>query len=64
MWHDNCEISAAEAVAEMIFAGMLGASVIYATEKSHESLDRSVNALINYLGSLAPKGPGGDRKKS
>jgi len=53
-----------EAVAEMIFAGMLGASVIYGTEKSHESLDRSLNALINYLGSLAPKGPGEDRKKS
>jgi len=42
------------AVAEMIFAGMLGASVIYGTEKSHESLDRSINALINYLESLAP----------
>jgi TetR/AcrR family transcriptional repressor of nem operon len=53
-----------EAVAEMIFAGMLGASVIYGTEKSHESLDRSVNALIGYLGSLAPKGHCDHNKKS
>jgi AcrR family transcriptional regulator len=52
-----------EAVAEMIFSGMLGASVIYGAEKSHESLDRSVNALINYLGSLAPPGPGADGEK-
>ena len=42
------------AVAEMIFAGMIGASVIYGTEKSHDSLDRSINALISYLKSLAP----------
>jgi len=43
-----------EAVTEMIFSGMLGASVIYGTEKSFDSLDRSVNALIDYLDSLAP----------
>ncbi len=42
------------AVAEMIFAGMIGASVIYGTEKSHDSLDRSINALMSYLKSLAP----------
>jgi TetR/AcrR family transcriptional repressor of nem operon len=42
------------AVAEMMFAGMIGASVIYGTEKSHDSLDRSINALIGYLESLAP----------
>jgi TetR/AcrR family transcriptional repressor of nem operon len=43
-----------EAVAEMIFLGMIGASVIYGTEKSHDSLDRSINTLIDYLKSVAP----------
>jgi len=43
-----------EAVTEMIFSGMLGASVIYGTEKSSSSLNRSMNALIDYLDSLAP----------
>ena len=43
-----------ETVTEMIFSGMLGASVIYGTEKSSESLDRCINALIDYLKNLAP----------
>jgi hypothetical protein len=43
-----------EAVTEMIFSGMLGASVIYGTEKSYVSLHQSINALIDYLDSLAP----------
>jgi AcrR family transcriptional regulator len=43
-----------EAVTEMIFSGMLGASVIYGTEKSSESLDRCINALIDYLNNLTP----------
>jgi TetR/AcrR family transcriptional regulator, transcriptional repressor for nem operon len=43
-----------EAVTEMIFSGMLGASVIYGTEKSQASLNRCINTLINYLDSLAP----------
>jgi hypothetical protein len=43
-----------EAVTEMIFSGMLGASVIYGTEKSSASLNRCINALINYLDSLRP----------
>ena len=42
-----------EAVTEMIFAGMLGASVIYDMEKSAASLDKSVNSLIDYLKRLA-----------
>ncbi len=42
------------AVTEMIFSGMLGASVIYGTEKSSASLNRCINALIEYLDSLAP----------
>jgi TetR/AcrR family transcriptional repressor of nem operon len=40
------------AVTEMLFAGMLGASVIYGVDKSTESLDRSIKALIDYLGKL------------
>ncbi len=42
-----------EAVTEMIFAGMLGASVIYDMEKSAASLDKSINSLIDYLKRLA-----------
>jgi len=41
-----------EAVTEMIFAGMLGASVIYGTEKTSLSIDQCFNALIDYLESL------------
>ena len=36
-------------LAEMLFAGMLGASVIYGLDKSAETLDRSINTLIDYL---------------
>lgn len=43
-----------EAVTEMIFSGMLGASVIYGTEKSEAVLDRCIKALIDYLDSLSP----------
>ncbi len=43
------------AVTEMIFSGMLGASVIYGTEKSSLTLDQCINALIQYLDSLAPQ---------
>ncbi len=42
-----------EEVTEMIFSGMLGAAVIYGAEKSFDSLDRSIKALIGYLDSLA-----------
>jgi TetR/AcrR family transcriptional repressor of nem operon len=44
----------AEALTEMIFSGMLGASVIYGTAKSSEGLDRCINSLIDYLESLRP----------
>ncbi len=39
----------------MIFSGMLGASVIYGTDKSSASLDKCINALLDYLDSLGPK---------
>ncbi len=42
------------AVTEMLFAGMVGASVIYGVNKSTDSLDKSINALINYLEGLKP----------
>jgi TetR/AcrR family transcriptional repressor of nem operon len=44
-----------EEVTEMIFSGMLGASVIYGTKKSSASLDNCISALVNYLNSLGPK---------
>jgi TetR/AcrR family transcriptional regulator, transcriptional repressor for nem operon len=44
-----------EEVTEMIFSGMLGASVIYGTKKSSASLDNCINALVNYLDGLGPK---------
>jgi TetR/AcrR family transcriptional repressor of nem operon len=43
-----------EAVTEMIFSGMLGASVIYGTGKSSKSIDQCINSLIDYLESLKP----------
>jgi len=43
-----------EAVTEMLFAGMIGASVIYGVDKSPDSLDRSIGALISYLEKLGP----------
>jgi AcrR family transcriptional regulator len=42
----------AQSLSEMIFAGMLGASVIYGAEKSAASLDLCINALIDYLDTL------------
>ena len=43
-----------EALTEMVFAGMMGASVIYGTEKSTTCLDKSINALIDSLDRLRP----------
>jgi TetR/AcrR family transcriptional repressor of nem operon len=40
------------AITEMLFAGMLGASVIYRVDKSTKSVDRSINSLIDYLEKL------------
>jgi len=41
------------AVAEMIFAGMLGASVIYGVDKSASALDQRIDYLIEVLDGLA-----------
>jgi TetR/AcrR family transcriptional repressor of nem operon len=48
------ETVSTSAVTEMLFAGMLGASVIYGVDKSTDSLDRSINTLIDYLEKLKP----------
>ncbi|MCK8603583.1 TetR/AcrR family transcriptional regulator [Desulfoferrobacter suflitae] len=42
------------AVTEMIFAGMLGATIIYGMEKSPANLDKTINALLDYLRRLSP----------
>ena len=42
-----------EDVADMIFSGMLGASVTYGMDRSIENLDRTINSLIGYVRSLA-----------
>jgi AcrR family transcriptional regulator len=36
-------------VAEMIFSGILGACVVYTSDKSTENLDRNIKGLINFL---------------
>jgi hypothetical protein len=43
------------AVAEMIFAGMVGASVIYGVDKSASALDQRIDYLIEVLDGLAPE---------
>ncbi len=40
------------AITEMLFSGMLGASVIYGVDKSRQSVDSSIDALIDYLEGL------------
>ncbi len=44
-----------ETVTEMIFAGMLGASILHGMEKSSLSLDQTINSLIAFLDGLAPR---------
>lgn len=42
------------AVTEMLFAGMLGATVMYGMDKSTVNLDRSIDSLIDYLEKMKP----------
>lgn len=42
---------------EMIFSGMIGSSVLFGVEKSTITLDRSINALIDYLNEVRVKDP-------
>lgn len=41
-----------DVMSEIIFNSMLGASIGYSTDKSLEKLDRSISALIAFLGTL------------
>ena len=43
-----------QAVTEMIFAGILGATVIYGVDKSSTKLDQTINSLLDYLNRLGP----------
>jgi TetR/AcrR family transcriptional repressor of nem operon len=42
-----------EDVADIIFSGMLGASVMYGMDRSTGKLHRTIDSLIEYVGSLA-----------
>ena len=42
----------ANTIAEIIFNGMLGASVSYSLDKSYDALNESINSLIDYLAKL------------
>ena len=42
-------------VTEMIFSGMIGSSVLYGADKSTVILDRSINALLDYLNEIRSK---------
>ncbi|MGB6011722.1 MAG: TetR/AcrR family transcriptional regulator [Desulfobacterales bacterium] len=42
------------AITEMLFAGMLGATVMYGVDKSDVNLNRSINTLIDYLERMKP----------
>ena len=53
---DDCQNAGAlnpvvntETLAEMLFSGMVGSSVLYGVGKSSERLDKSINSLIEYL---------------
>jgi hypothetical protein len=41
-----------KAVSQTLFAGMLGASVLYGVEKDDLVLDRAINSLIDYVQQL------------
>jgi hypothetical protein len=42
-----------EEITEMLFSGMLGASLMYGASKSRKDLDRTIKALISYLQKLS-----------
>jgi TetR/AcrR family transcriptional repressor of nem operon len=43
-----------DAVTEMIFSGILGATIAYSMDKSPLNADRTINAMLDYLQRLAP----------
>jgi Tetracyclin repressor-like, C-terminal domain len=46
------------AVTEMIFSGILGATISYGMEKSPANADRTINALLDYLSRWRPSRQG------
>jgi TetR/AcrR family transcriptional regulator, transcriptional repressor for nem operon len=42
-------------VSEILFSGLLGASVVYGMDKSGRQLDKNINSLIDYLKSIEKK---------
>jgi hypothetical protein len=42
-----------DAVAETLFAGMLGTSVLYGVDKNDSILDQSIDSLIEYMNFLS-----------
>ncbi|MDR3567759.1 MAG: TetR/AcrR family transcriptional regulator [Syntrophobacteraceae bacterium] len=46
-----------DAAAALIFAGVLGVTVIYGVDKSSETLDLTIASLCDYLDRLSPNGP-------
>jgi TetR/AcrR family transcriptional regulator, transcriptional repressor for nem operon len=47
----GCDVNTG-AVTEMLFSGILGATVIYGIDKSSQSLDDAINPLIDYVENL------------
>ncbi len=47
-----------KAVTEMLFAGMLGVTIIHGMEKSPANVDKTINALLDYLDRLGPSTTG------
>ena len=45
-----------DTITEVIFNGMLGASVSYSADKSYQALDNSIRALISYLDQFKSQG--------
>jgi len=45
-----------EAVSELLFSGMIGASVVYGMQKTDETLRKAINPLIEYVHSLETPG--------
>ena len=41
-----------DAITEIIFNGMLGASLSYSVDRSRDALDKAINALIDYLNNI------------
>ena len=45
-----------ESASNMIFSGLLGACVLYTSDKSKKRLNSTINSLIDYLHGIDSKG--------